>query len=257
MKYVFSLLILSFFCPLYAQFEGGDADGFGMENIYQSNFIYNGNDKDGSHCIALDLNNQYYRGGDKDGNTCIALDLTNQFYAGGENDGYTFTEVNDISFFYRGADEDGFTEVYILGNSILYSGGQNDGFTFSNVYQKFIWTGAIGTGWNVAGNWSTNSIPTLRHDVIIPENVPNYPAVNAGTLSIGKNPFDAEYLCNNLLIDSNAFMTTRVNCFITLYGKMVIRGNLLVKNPSNQAFIAMSSGDFKIKSGGLVVLKEN
>jgi hypothetical protein len=48
------------------------------------------------------------------------------------------------------------------------------------------WTGATNTNWNNAGNWSTNSIPTIDNDIEI-VNVSNQPIIASGTNAEAKN----------------------------------------------------------------------
>ncbi|KAA9325004.1 SBBP repeat-containing protein [Adhaeribacter soli] len=43
------------------------------------------------------------------------------------------------------------------------------------------WTGGTSSAWNVAGNWSSNSVPTATRDVIIPAGAGRYPAISSGT----------------------------------------------------------------------------
>jgi hypothetical protein len=66
---------------------------------------------------------------------------------------------------------------------INYSGAS--GYSNEGVQQPYelfgityIWTGTISTDWNVAGNWSSNLVPTSTCDVIIPS-----PPINQPTLT--------------------------------------------------------------------------
>ncbi len=233
----FIILGLLFNTSLFAQYVGGAADGFAWINLDQSEFIYQGGDQDGHSQVFLGNNNQYYTGGDSDGFSFFTISGNNAYYAGG--------------------DSDGFSNIYLIGNNYVYHGGDLDGYALANLYQAYIWKGTNGTGWNVMGNWSTNQIPTLRHNVIIPTGVSNYPAINAGTLSIGRNPNNANFLCHALRVDANAQMTTRVNCFVTLYGQMIIRGNLFVKNTSIDAFVVKQNGSFEVKGIGIATMGAN
>jgi hypothetical protein len=142
----------------------------------------------------------------------------------------------------------------LQGNTTMYRGSDSDGFAFKNIYKKYYWTGTVGTGWNVTDNWSTNQIPSLRHSVIIPAGVPNYPAVNAGLLTIGKDPLDeSSYRCANILVQSDASMTTRVNCFVKLYGVIKINGTLYVKNPAPNSFKLIDTGLLRVSSGQVII----
>jgi len=51
------------------------------------------------------------------------------------------------------------------------------------------WTGAVSTNWNVAGNWSNNTIPSSSTNITIPSNLSRYPVIslanaNAATITL-------------------------------------------------------------------------
>lgn len=48
------------------------------------------------------------------------------------------------------------------------------------------WTGAISTNWNIDGNWSPSSVPTIDDDVTIPSAPTNQPVINTGSVSFAK-----------------------------------------------------------------------
>lgn len=45
------------------------------------------------------------------------------------------------------------------------------------------WTGAVGTDWNTAGNWSPGCVPTAADDVVIP-NAANAPVISAAAKTV-------------------------------------------------------------------------
>ena len=47
------------------------------------------------------------------------------------------------------------------------------------------WTGAAGSEWNIASNWSPSGVPSSGDDVIIPV-VANMPTISSGTVSLRK-----------------------------------------------------------------------
>lgn len=53
-----------------------------------------------------------------------------------------------------------------------------DNFEFSLVNA---WTGATDNNWNTNTNWSLKTVPTTTQDVIIPNNLTNYPTINSPT----------------------------------------------------------------------------
>ncbi len=58
------------------------------------------------------------------------------------------------------------------------------------------WTGDVDNAWHVAGNWSSNNVPTASDDVLIPSGRPNYPST-----------YSANALANKLVIDNGASVT--------------------------------------------------
>ncbi len=77
------------------------------------------------------------------------------------------------------------------------------------------WTGAVSTDWFVAGNWSSNSVPTSADNVVIPAAPSNQPQINA-----------AGAVCNNITIDSGASLTMNGATAYTLsvYGDWINNG---------------------------------
>lgn len=46
------------------------------------------------------------------------------------------------------------------------------------------WSGAVSTAWNISGNWLCGAIPTTATNVVIPEDLINYPLLSTGIASI-------------------------------------------------------------------------
>jgi len=72
-----------------------------------------------------------------------------------------------------------------------------------------IWTGLSNSDWNTASNWSTLTIPTAADNVSVPLNT-NYPIVNQNATSSA--------LCNNLSIETGAFLTIAPGKALTING---------------------------------------
>ncbi len=77
-----------------------------------------------------------------------------------------------------------------------------------------IWTGAAGTDWNVAGNWSCGLVPIPATSVQIPD-VPNKPVLSSG----------ANGAINNLVVDNGSSLTITGNT-ITISGTITSNGGL-------------------------------
>ncbi len=77
-----------------------------------------------------------------------------------------------------------------------------------------IWTGAAGTDWNVAGNWSCGQVPTPAISVQIPD-VPNKPVLSSG----------ANGAITNLVVDNGSSLTITGNK-ITISGTITSNGGL-------------------------------
>ncbi|SHF54843.1 Galactose binding lectin domain-containing protein [Salegentibacter echinorum] len=71
------------------------------------------------------------------------------------------------------------------------------------VVKENVWTGTADVNWNNTANWSCNSLPTLKTNVLIPENLSsgNYPVINSG----------ANALAKNLKIENNASLKVKNN----------------------------------------------
>jgi len=50
-----------------------------------------------------------------------------------------------------------------------------------------IWTGLTNKDWNTATNWSSNQVPTVSDDVVIPNPSPRYPEINSGIVANAKD----------------------------------------------------------------------
>jgi hypothetical protein len=46
------------------------------------------------------------------------------------------------------------------------------------------WTGSVGTNWSMTGNWSSNTVPSVTNNIVIPSGLTNYPILDSGTGSV-------------------------------------------------------------------------
>ncbi|MCF6408019.1 T9SS type A sorting domain-containing protein [Chitinophaga filiformis] len=73
------------------------------------------------------------------------------------------------------------TTVSPLATSIQATGLSNMSVALAvgELVSNNTWTGAVSTNWALAGNWSTNAVPTNTMNVIIPTGLGNYPTVSS------------------------------------------------------------------------------
>jgi len=233
--YFFVVLFFAISQIGFSQFVGGNGDGHSSSIWHNSISIFAGNPGDGYDNGVFSHSFSVYFGSGEDGYSGAEYSNSISIYFGGENDGYAnYNFSNPIS---------------------IYAGGTEDGYGIGSQLFYFIWTGNVGTGWNVSGNWQTNVIPDISHRVFIPTGVPNFPAVNAGIISIGADPNSGLYLCKELNIQSGAEMTLRMNTFLENYGIMNINGDLFVRNKTLNSFRIFNEGRMNIKDGGRVLFE--
>lgn len=262
---VYTALIVSLFCgSLTAQdeaFRGGFGDGFSIDTLNEEFAEYaRGSFGDGFSSTALiSIVHEYSSGGEGDGFSNTDLIATfNGYYTGGFGDGFsTIESQNQFLDFSKGGNSDGFSHVFSQDDfNPMFSGGMADGFASDKYGHIIYWTGDVGTGWHVAGNWANGIIPSNCNPVVIPAGVPNFPAVNAGLLRIGYYKNEGDYTCQRINIEATAEMTTRMNCFVENYDLIFNQGKLLVKNPNADAFKNLQNGVILIKPNAQIIFKE-
>lgn len=80
-----------------------------------------------------------------------------------------------------------------------------------------VWTGAINSVWNTAGNWSTNTVPGNTDDVIVPNGLLNYPTatgsvtvnsitINSGASFIAQSTFNGTAIYKRNLVASKWYL---------------------------------------------------
>jgi hypothetical protein len=242
-------MIICVHCSL-GQFQGGSADGYDTNLMENSTNIYLGGNQDGYNTANFVNPISIFKGGNEDG--YVAADFSNpiSIYKGGEMDGYHLAGFTNPINIFSGAEGDGFDAVDFENTINIFAGGEKDGYARANKFLSFIWTGAVGTGWNVADNWMDGLIPDINSRVVIPANAVNFPAINAGLMSIGQDPNEGDYLCKQILIRKNAEMTFRVNAFLENYGDLEIRGRVFILNSALTALQNLNGAKILIRSGG-------
>ena len=123
--------------------------------------------------------------------------------------------------------------------------------------QSNSWTGSIDTDWHKACNWSLNTIPTITHDVTIP-NVTNYPIVSGNahcrTLSITSTASNAITIQSSLGADLCISSTNGGACSTTITdnGGCTFHTTSTAAICENQtkALTSTVPGTFSVLSGG-------
>ena len=209
--------------------------------------IYYGGIGDGFHFAAFSADSTIYSAGPSDGYASANFVPAASIFEGGNSDGFAFVLYVNPSSIYVSAASDGFSFSTYSNTSLLTLGGDGDGFGSETFLYYHYWTGLVGTGWLVAGNWTNDIIPDENMRVIIPAGVPNFPGINIGTFTIGAA--GGKFKCRELLIEPAAQLTTRVNAITEIYSKVEIKGLMLVNNHAPNTFRVIG-GTIIVTSGG-------
>ncbi len=182
--------------------------------------IYFGGVGDGFHFAAFTADSTIYSAGPSDGFASEEYLQGTSIFKGGNSDGFAAISYLNPSSIFVASTSDGFSLGSYSNTNLLTRGGDADGFGMEYFLYFHDWTGLVGTGWLVAGNWAYDIIPTENARVRIPSAVPNFPAVNSGTFTIGAAT--GKYKCRGLLIEPAAQLTIRVNAITEIYNKVKI-----------------------------------
>ena len=168
---IFLLMLCMASVKSFAQFTGGNADGYGDALLAQSgcpplvsNFVFYGGDADGhgdgtltqSNCLPL-VSNFVFFGGNADGysdgtltqSNCVPL-VSNFVFFGGDADGYsdgTLTQSNCVplvsNFVFYGGNADGYSDGSLtqsicppLFSNFVFFGGNADGYADGSLTQS-------------------------------------------------------------------------------------------------------------------------
>jgi PKD repeat protein len=80
-----------------------------------------------------------------------------------------------------------------------------------------LWTGAISSAWNTAGNWSTGVVPGNTTDVTLPRTAVNWP-VYSGNLVLGTN-------CRDLILNGASCLSVTGNLTVPAGRQVDVRAN--------------------------------
>lgn len=106
---------------------------------------------------------------------------------------------------------------------------------FVNSLTTVTWTGNTSTDWNTTTNWSPSTIPTLTHNVTIPD-VTNDPIVNQAP--------GTPATCNNITINSGAVLTIAAGKALTVNGT-------LTNNAGNTGLVVNTGGSLIENTAGI------
>lgn len=213
-----------------AQFLGGNSDGDDVASYFNTTNIYSGGIGDGYD------NSQFQN--------------PSNIYAGGVKDGYaTRVFENSISIFHGGP-QDGYDQSPFTNQTNIFAAGTGDGYDLKAKILNFFWTGLVGTDWNTPGNWANGFVPGLNNNVIISSTASNFPAINAGIMSIGVNQNGGIFLCKNLTVNVGAKITFSPDGYLENYNALHIKGNVYMLNKSAGAIQNQNAGLITIYSGG-------
>jgi hypothetical protein len=113
-----------------------------------------------------------------------------------------------------------------------------------------LWTGAVSTAWNVAGNWSTNAIPDSNAYVKI-VNVTNDPIIGAGTFVVNNGNAAANFRCKLLQIESGGVLTYN-NTIVNNYGTVNVYGTIVHNDVSAGLIKNWTGSSMTVYTGGMV-----
>ena len=222
-------------------FKGGPGDGYADKEILDTTFIFSEGGSGDGYAAKQVLNNvlNFTLGGTADGATEIELqNSSNKVFSGGVADGASGEQLQNQ-------------------NNKVFSGGKADGYAFFTIEHIIYWTGNVGTGWNVAGNWENEIIPNYCNPVVIPANVPNYPAINQGLFRIGYYNNSADYNCAKIKVEAGAELTIRVSCFVENYSTINNFGTIYVKNSALNAFQNKANAQLRLKPNSSMIFQPN
>ena len=127
-------------------------------------------------------------------------------------------------------------------NSI--DGGGNVNWTITPPASTVIWTGAVGTDWNTAGNWNPNTaVPGATSNVTVPAGPSNMPSIAAG----------ASGSVATLTIQSNASLTLVGTASLAVSGAFNNSGTVYLSSTAT-APASPASGTFVYNGTGGTIL---
>lgn len=249
---IYIILLITLSIKLHSQFVGGHGSGHAEEILVSENESNHGSAKSGYNLNTLYADNYYTLGNSKSGYGSYTFleNIINTI--GSSNSGYSSNLINSNALYAIGGASGGYRTAVLNTASFAFKGGESSGYKKTNQIRDFIWTGSIGTGWNIEENWNINAIPRIRNNVIIPAGLVNYPKLNSGLFTIGQNKNEGLYFCKSIFIEEGASITLRVNNFLENYNSIVIDGELQVLSEINPSILNGSHGSIMINTGGIL-----
>jgi hypothetical protein len=235
----------------HAQHTGGLGDGFSNALYMSGMSIFVGSANDGFDVSRFTSTQSIYEGAAEDGFDFSRFTSTQSIYVGAAEDGFDLSQFTTGQSLFNGADNDGFDLILYHSQQSIFVGNSDDGFDFGTHLHYNKWTGLVGTGWLIAGNWEHNIVPNDSIRVRIPPGVPNIPKINAGTFKIG-TAIGANFTCKALWIEPGATILCRINAFIENHSSILIDGTFQWKNQAANSFINQPGASILIRNGGVL-----
>ena len=192
-----------------------------------------------------------FTGGNADGYSQGEFEPSGSIFNGGYQDGFGQSYYNSSGTLYRGKYHDGFEVSTFNSPGSIHRGDTTDGYASALFLYYHKWTGNVGTGWLVAGNWEGNVVPTEDIRVRIPGDAAHMPGVNAGTFKIGTDS-GADYTCKALWVGEGANLLCRINTFIENHSYVRVDGVFRWRNEDQDSFVNMPGAVIEIGDGGVL-----
>ena len=250
-SYVFLWMALLWSLQVSAQFLGGTSDGFDQAQDSTIGTLHAGASGDGFAYGLHSPSSGIFPGGSGDGFAYGQHYPTDTISRGGSSDGFDLALRESSHKLFHGEDHDGYSSAIYTSSHPIYYGASQDGHDFGIYLYYHAWTGAINTDWLVAGNWTSNIIPTDSIRVRIPGTAPNMPGLNAGTFKVGAGA-SGTYLCRDLWIEQGASMLAKPNTYIINRSTILVDGVFKWRNQDEDSFINRPGSRLRIRSGGVV-----
>ena len=192
-----------------------------------------------------------FLGGPADGFGIDILENSNSLFSGGLGDGVAGISYQSANSIYKGRNADGIALGQLESQNSIYRGDSSDWADLATYLYYHAWTGQVGSGWLVTGNWTDGIVPTDSIRVRIPSSAPNMPALNAGVFKVGTSD-GASFTCRALWIEEGADMLGRINAFIENHNSIIVDGTFRWKNQAPESFINQPGASIFIRNGGVL-----
>lgn len=109
------------------------------------------------------------------------------------------------------------------------------------------WTGISSSEWGRGSNWSDGNVPDLNTDVIIPSDVPRFPALDKG-LSINSTSFNG-YSCKSLELKEGTRLSGYPYNSISVSGDLTLQSGARIVNP--QTLVLNNGGTLSLNNASI------